>query len=72
MRSERSRRQDRRSVEVAGMDERSERISQRFEVPMLLAAVLVIPLLIIEESNLGEPWDTIGTVELGHVAGVPG
>jgi len=54
------------------MDERSERISQRFEVPMLLAAVLVIPLLIIEESNLGEPWDTIGTVELGHVAGVPG
>ena len=62
MRSERSGRQDRRSVEVAGMDERSERISQRFEVPMLLAAVLVIPLLIIEESNLGEPWDTIGTV----------
>jgi len=44
------------------MDERSERISQRFEVPMLLAAVLVIPLLIIEESNVGEPWDTIGTV----------
>jgi len=38
VRSERSRRQDRRSVEVAGMDERSERISQRFEVPMRLTA----------------------------------
>jgi voltage-gated potassium channel len=44
------------------MDERAERIAHRFEVPMLVAAVLVIPLLIIEESDLGEPWSTIGTV----------
>lgn len=29
---------------------------------MLVAAVLVIPVLLIEESNVGEPWDTIGTV----------
>jgi voltage-gated potassium channel len=42
--------------------ERSERIARAFEVPMLVAAVLVIPLLIIEESSLGQPWVTIGTV----------
>jgi voltage-gated potassium channel len=44
------------------MDERAQRIAHRFEVPMLVAAVLVIPLLIIEESNVGEPWSTVGTV----------
>lgn len=27
---------------------------------MVIAALLVIPLLVIEESNLGEPWDTLG------------
>lgn len=41
------------------MDERSERIARAFEAPMLVAAILVIPLLIIEESSLGQPWDTI-------------
>jgi voltage-gated potassium channel len=44
------------------VDERSERIAQRLELPMLVAAVLVIPLLILEESNVGEPWDTVATV----------
>jgi voltage-gated potassium channel len=44
------------------MDERSERIARAFEVPMFVAAVLVIPLLIIEQSDLGEPGTTIGTV----------
>ena len=29
---------------------------------MLIAAVLVIPVLVLEESNVGEPWATIGTV----------
>jgi voltage-gated potassium channel len=43
------------------MDERSERIARAFEVPMLVAAALVIPLLIIEESDLGQPWTTVGT-----------
>ena len=32
------------------MDERSGRIARRFELPMLLAALLVIPVLIIEQS----------------------
>jgi voltage-gated potassium channel len=44
------------------MDERSERVARRFEVPMLVAAVLVIPLLILEESNVGEPWDTVALI----------
>jgi voltage-gated potassium channel len=44
------------------MDERSERIARRFEAPMLVAAVLVIPLLILEESDVGEPWTTVATI----------
>jgi len=32
------------------MDERSRRIARRFGLPMLLAALLVIPVLIIEQS----------------------
>jgi hypothetical protein len=41
------------------MDERSERIARRFEKPMLVAALLVIPVLFIEESTVGEPLDAI-------------
>jgi voltage-gated potassium channel len=44
------------------MDERSERIQQRFEWPMLIAALLVIPVIVVEESSYGEPWDTIAAV----------
>jgi voltage-gated potassium channel len=44
------------------MDERSERVAHAFEVPMLVAAVLVIPLLMIEQSDLGEPWTTVAAV----------
>jgi voltage-gated potassium channel len=29
---------------------------------MLIAAVLVIPVLVLEESNVGEPWATVGSV----------
>jgi hypothetical protein len=35
------------------VDERSERIARRFETPLLIAAVLVIPLLILEEGQYG-------------------
>jgi hypothetical protein len=31
------------------MDERSERIAKRFEWPVLIAALLVVPILIVEE-----------------------
>src|SRR5687768_3470146 len=41
------------------MNERAERIEQRFEVVTLVAALLVIPTLIIESSDLGQPWDVM-------------
>jgi len=44
------------------VDERSERIARRFERPILLAALLVIPVIVLEQSDLGEPYDTIATV----------
>ena len=44
------------------MDRRSERIERRLEPAMIAAALLVIPLIVIEESSYGEPWDTIGVV----------
>jgi voltage-gated potassium channel len=44
------------------MDERSERIQHRFEWPMLVAALLVIPVLVVEESGFGEPWATMAAV----------
>jgi hypothetical protein len=44
------------------MDERSERIERRLEPVMIAAALLVIPLIVIEESSFGEPWDSIGIV----------
>lgn len=44
------------------MDDRSRRWEARFEWPMVIAALLVIPVLVIEESNFGQPWDTIGQI----------
>jgi len=42
------------------MDERSERIGRRFDIPVMVAALLTIPLIVIEESDYGQPWDGIG------------
>jgi voltage-gated potassium channel len=44
------------------MDERSLRIEAKFDWPMVIAALLVIPLLVIEESDLGQPWDAVGVI----------
>jgi len=44
------------------MDERSERIAERFELPVIVAALLVIPVIVIEQSDVGEPWDTLAQV----------
>jgi voltage-gated potassium channel len=41
------------------VDERAERIEQRLEVVTLVAALLVIPALIISGSDLGQPWDAL-------------
>jgi voltage-gated potassium channel len=56
------RRQRSRLVELRGVDERSERIASRLELPVLIAAVLVIPVIVIEQSGTGEPWQTLATV----------
>lgn len=42
------------------MDERSKRIQARFEWPVVIAALLTIPILFIQESDLGQPWEGIG------------
>lgn len=42
------------------MDERSERIARRFELPLLVAAVLTIPIAILELVPLPHPWGIIG------------
>jgi voltage-gated potassium channel len=47
---------------AATQDERSQRVAQRFQWPMIVAALLVIPALILEESKLGEPATTFGLV----------
>jgi voltage-gated potassium channel len=44
------------------VDERSQRIEDRFEWPMVVVALLVIPSILLEESNLGSPWSTVGDV----------
>jgi voltage-gated potassium channel len=41
---------------------RAARIEHRLEWPMLVAALLVIPAIAIESSDVGEPWDTIAIV----------
>jgi hypothetical protein len=48
---------------LPGMDdERAARAERRLELPVLVAALLVVPVIVIEESRFGEPWDTIGVV----------
>jgi hypothetical protein len=42
------------------MDERSRLMAKRFEVPILIAALLVIPVIVIEEANVSDTWRTIG------------
>ncbi len=44
------------------MDERSRRIAKRFEAPVLVAALFVIPVIVIEESNVGDRWKTLGSI----------
>jgi hypothetical protein len=46
-------------VEDVGVDERSERLQRRLAVPILAAALLVLPVIAVEESHLGSPWDTL-------------
>jgi voltage-gated potassium channel len=40
----------------------SERMSRRFQIPTLVAALLVIPVIAAEELNVTEPWRTTATI----------
>lgn len=44
------------------MNERSRRAARIFEIPLLVAALLTLPVVAIEQSSLSEPWDTVATV----------
>jgi len=44
------------------MDARSERIARAFEPIIIVATLLVVPVLILEESRVDPPWTTIATV----------
>jgi voltage-gated potassium channel len=43
------------------VDERSERIQRRLEWPVIVAALLTIPILVVQESSAGEPWQGLAT-----------
>jgi voltage-gated potassium channel len=49
-------------VEAEPVDERAKRIQARFEWPMIVAALLVIPVIWIEAAEPGEPLEAIGAV----------
>ncbi len=49
-------------VELGGMDERAVRMERRFAWPVLIAALLVVPVIALEDAHLGEPWDTFASV----------
>jgi voltage-gated potassium channel len=44
------------------VDARSERIAKRFESWLIVATLLVVPVLILQGSDVGEPWRTIAVV----------
>jgi hypothetical protein len=44
------------------MDDRSRRVERAFEWPILVAALLVIPVIVIEQSDLGDPWRSLAAV----------
>ena len=44
------------------MNPRSEAIAARFNLPTLIAALLVVPVIVGEELGVGEPWRTVDVV----------
>jgi len=43
---------------LAAVDERARLIEHRLEWPMLVAALLTIPAIALEQSDVGALWDT--------------
>jgi hypothetical protein len=44
------------------VSEREERWSKRLDVPVLVAAAAVIPVIVLEQTNVSDGWKTLGTV----------
>jgi voltage-gated potassium channel len=44
------------------VDERARSVEKRLEIPMLVAALLVIPIVAVEQSSLGDPWRTLAGI----------
>jgi voltage-gated potassium channel len=51
-----------RPSKLPSVDERAELIERRFELPIVLGALLVIPILVAEQTSPGEPWETLAAV----------
>src|SRR4051794_19852281 len=43
-------------------DERAERMRQRFEIPIFVAALLLIPVVVIDETHVGHAFKVFGDV----------
>ena len=43
-------------------DQRAREWERRFEVPILVAALLVIPVIAVEQSDAGEPWRSLAGI----------
>lgn len=44
------------------MNERALRIERAFAIPMMIAALLVIPVVAVEQSDAGDPWKGVAAV----------
>jgi voltage-gated potassium channel len=44
------------------VNERAERVARLFEWPIIVAALLVIPTMVLETTSPGPPWHTVATV----------
>jgi hypothetical protein len=44
------------------MNPRAQAVERRLEWPLLVAALLTIPAIALEQSGAGQPWDTVASV----------
>ena len=41
---------------------RAERVAQRLRAPLIVAALLAIPTIVLQESDLGRTWEALAAV----------
>jgi hypothetical protein len=51
-----------RSPAVADAATRAERVERRLRVPMIVAALLAIPTIVVQEVSLGGFWESLANV----------